>query len=497
MAAVATLLAPRIACAEKDDSLARVLARGELRWGADEQGGEPYVFEDRQGHLVGFEVELAAALGRALGVRAALVQNDWSTLVPALERGTFDVALNGLEVTPARAARVRFSPPYHSFDELLVARRDDTSVQGLAALMGARVGSLANSLGWELARAAGADAQSYEGVDEPLSDLETGRLRGVVLDDVILSRYLPRHPRLRVVAAVGQGQYAFAVRKEAVTLGEALDGAWKTIVADGTWQGIAQRWGLVRAESGAMLRVPEPAGPSREELAGPRLLTPHQLRLFFEGALVTLVLTLASMAVATVLGLGLALVRFEGGWLGRGAGLYVEVVRGTPLLLQLYLLYFGLAPWISLGPWTAAICGLGFNYAAYEAEIYRGALLTVPVGQWEAGAALGMSRALVYRRIVLPQALRRALPGMTNDLISLLKDSSLVSVLTVVELTKRMTIVAVDNHGWFMPGLLCAALYAGLGYPFTRLARRWEAERQRGKGASDDGHRTRPAPALD
>ena len=125
----------------------------------------------------------------------------------------------------------------------------------------------------------------------------------------------------------------------------------------------------------------------------------------------------------------------------------------------------------------AAILGLGLNYAAYEAEIYRArACAAVPVGQMEAALALGMTRRLALRRIILPQALRLALPGVTNDFIALLKDSSLVSVITVVELTKRMTITAVDNRGWLGPGLLCAALYFALGYPLARLARRLERQ---------------------
>src|SRR5204863_9137359 len=91
--------------------------------------------------------------------------------------------------------------------------------------------------------------------------------------------------------------------------------------------------------------------------------------------------------------------------------------------------------------------------------------------------AIGLPRRAALRHVILPQALRIAIPGVTNDFISLLKDSSLVSVLAVVELTKRMTIVAVDNRGWVVPGALCAAIYFLLGYPFARLARRPERRR--------------------
>ena len=209
-------------------------------------------------------------------------------------------------------------------------------------------------------------------------------------------------------------------------------------------------------------------------------LSARQLVLFLQGALVTLVISLAAMALAAPLGLGLALLRLESPRLRPFAAAYVEIVRGTPVLLQLYVLYFGLADMIALGPWTAAIIGLGLNYAAYEAEIYRGAIQAIPGAQWEAAVAIGLSRRAALRHVVLPQALRIATPGVTNDFISLLKDSSLVSVLTVVELTKRLTITAVDNRGWLVPGALCAALYFVLGYPLARVARRLERARRAG-----------------
>ena len=168
------------------------------------------------------------------------------------------------------------------------------------------------------------------------------------------------------------------------------------------------------------------------------------------------------------------------------------------MLLQLYVLYYGLAPVVALDAFTAAVLGLGLNYAAYEAELYRAGLEAVPVEQTEAALALGMSRGLALRRIVLPQAVRVALPGIANDFIALLKDSSLVSVITVVELTKQMTITAVDVRGWLVPGLLCAALYLAMSLPLSRLARRLERRLVRWRDDGDRGARpagaTRPGP---
>jgi polar amino acid transport system substrate-binding protein len=486
LCAAAALTASQARSARAETALERIHRTGTLRWGGDRQGGEPYVYEDpaHPEELRGFEVDLAAALARELGVRAQFVQNDWSTLVPSLERGTFDVALNGLEVTPARAGRIAFSRPYFLFAERLVTRApDQTRLRDLASLRGQRVGTLASSQGWDMLLGAGAVPIPYEGVDEPFIDLEHGRTAAVLLDDIIVDRYQPRHPTLRVAGDLGEGQYAIGVRPADRDLLAAIDGALDRIIASGELQRILAAYGLDGPRQARLAHATSPpaaaiapatAAATPSPAAGPRPLDRHQLLLFLQAAVATLVISTAAMALAIPLGVLLALARL---YLPRVRGLaiaYIEVVRGTPVLLQLYLLYFGLAGVLSLDAWTAAIVGLGLNYAAYEAEIYRAGVQAIPIGQMEAALALGMTRRLALRRIVMPQAFRVALPGMTNDFIALLKDSSLVSVITVVELTKRMTITAVDLRGWLAPGLLCAAMYFAMSYPLARLARRLE-----------------------
>ncbi len=117
---------------------------------------------------------------------------------------------------------------------------------------------------------------------------------------------------------------------------------------------------------------------------------------------------------------------------------------------------------------------LALNYAAYEAEIYRGALEAVAPAQLEAARTLGFSEAQILKLIRGPQAFRYALAPMTNDFVALLKDSSLVSVITVVELTKQTAIYATNVGSWIVPGLLCAAVYLAMSLPLARLARRFE-----------------------
>jgi polar amino acid transport system substrate-binding protein len=181
------------------------------------------------------------------------------------------------------------------------------------------------------------------------------------------------------------------------------------------------------------------------------------------------------MAIAVLIGILTATARIYGGVLLRWLfTIYVETIRGTPVLLQLFVIYYGFSAVVRLPAFIAALVGLGLNYAAYESEIYRGAMEAVPRGQLEAARTLGLSEVQVFRLVRGPQAFRLALAPMTNDFVALLKDSSLVSVITVVELTKQTSIFAANIGSWVVPGAICAALYLALSLPLSRVARALE-----------------------
>jgi len=160
------------------------------------------------------------------------------------------------------------------------------------------------------------------------------------------------------------------------------------------------------------------------------------LPLLLQGALVTLVLSLVSMAIGLVLGLTTALLKLSRRVvLHRIGAAYVSAIRGTPLLVQLFLWYYALPQvGVTLAPFTAALIGLSVNVGAYLAESFRAAIQSVDRGQFEASYSLGMTHAATLRRIILPQSIRTALPTIGNTFVGLVKDSSLVSVITVREL---------------------------------------------------------------
>ena len=203
--------------------------------------------------------------------------------------------------------------------------------------------------------------------------------------------------------------------------------------------------------------------------------TRRYLPSLLRAALITIALSCLSMALAVTLGVCIATGRLYGPRAARLAlTAYVEVMRGTPVLLQLFVIYYGLASAIRLPAFVAAFLGLALNYAAYESEIYRSSLEAVSRGQMEAARTLGFTEWQILRLVRGPQALRLALAPMTNDFVALLKDSSLVSALTVVELTKQTQIFATNLGSWVVPGVLCAALYMAMSLPLSSMARRLE-----------------------
>ena len=208
----------------------------------------------------------------------------------------------------------------------------------------------------------------------------------------------------------------------------------------------------------------------------------EMLPYLLKGAVVTVQVSVLAMALALVLGLVAAIGRLSRNRLLRSvAGVYIEVIRGTPLLVQLFIVYYGLPSYgIRLDPFTAGFLTLGIHYGAYLSEVYRAGILAVDRGQWEAAASIGMRRSTVLREIILPQAIRTILPPIGNYFISMLKDSALVATISVAELLRTgqlrvaVTFRAMDIY------LMVAAIYLAMSYPLALLIRALEKRSSRG-----------------
>ncbi|MFC9351354.1 amino acid ABC transporter permease [Arthrobacter sp. NPDC057013] len=175
----------------------------------------------------------------------------------------------------------------------------------------------------------------------------------------------------------------------------------------------------------------------------------------------TIPLTLASFVIGLALALLVALMRLSRNVVVSGvARFYVSVIRGTPLLVQLFVIFYGLPSLgVKLDPWPSAIIAFSLNVGGYAAEVIRAAILSVPKGQWEAGHTIGMSRSQSLRRIILPQAARVSVPPLSNTFISLVKDTSLASLILVTELFRNAQQIAAFSQEFMVLYLEAALVY--------------------------------------
>ena len=462
----------------------------ELTWGGDSEGGFPYMFPNPKNtdELIGFEVDIVDALAEQMGRKPVYVNNAWENLIPGLNRKLYDISINGLEVTPEHKEVVNFSIPYYKTYLQLAVRKNDNSIKTLEDCKGKKVGTLKESFAQELLEEVGdIDIRTYNVEANTYEDLANGRLDAAFFDHPIALYSAGFNPEIKFVGPeVGELEYAIAVRMEDKELLTEVNKALVALRDSGKLREIYDRWNLWTPTMAAEFndyspskieasRYNEWAEAHRPNLTFAKRLDRYKdaLPAFGRAAIVTMQVSITAMILAITLGLTLAITRvFAPKWIASIATLYIEVVRGTPVLIQLFFIFYGLPSiGVKFSPFWAGAIGLGLNYAAYEAEIYRSGLFAIPRTQWESALALGMTRWQAMREVILPQAVRVVIPPITNDFISLLKDSSLVSIITMVDLTKAYGQISATYYDYFGPGIIVAIIYLLLGLPFVRFAR--------------------------
>ena len=477
--------------ATADDSLGRVRRAQVLRYGSDAEGGGPYAYPDpaNPGRTTGFEVELMGLICGSLGPVPVLYQGQWDALLPTLAAGHVDVVINGYELTDARMARYAASRPYYvyqlqvmglrqgairSFDDLR-QRRPDGKPWVVSVLGGSAAESFIRDQGLD-----SIDLVTFNGATDCMMAVSNGQSDATLQDLPAARFYQPHYPALGLLGPpVGKGYYVLYLRSDDLLLRDALNGQISRLIADGELRALYEKYGIwteAQAELAELATAATSGAMVQESRRGLDLLKQHGWTLGLAAAM-TVFLACASMPLAMLLGLGIALGRLYGpGPLRWLLTALVELIRGTPLMLQLFVLFFLLPRLgLQLPALVAGVLGLALNYSAYESEIYRAGLQAVPVGQMEAALALGMTRSQALRRIIVPQAVRIVIPPVTNDFIALFKDTSVCSVISIVELTKRYSILANSTGGVVEFAAATAVLYLLMSVPLSWLVRRCEA----------------------
>jgi His/Glu/Gln/Arg/opine family amino acid ABC transporter permease subunit len=500
------LLACGLARAQSADALSRVRARGVLRIATDATYSPFEVMDGEK--IVGFDVDLGEELARELGVRAEFVSMEWSGVFAALETGKCDLVMSGVTITTERKKGNAFTRPYFLSGQIFARKKGSLLTRPadflrdrtlIAAVQQETTGQFA----MERAGVPKSQLRGFDALPEALMDLHNDKAAVVVGDEPALRDKIRRDFSDLELAPGGpfvEENLGIVARKDALSLVAALNGALEKTLLDGRYVRIYEKWmgqpatlatlakleavksdgtpvPMVAPEAYSASSLPPGGARGRGALAIRFDVLGEALPLLLRGALTTVVLTVLTLLLGVPLGLGLTLVRLYGpkGFQFLTAG-YIEAVRGTPLLMQIYVLYFVLpAAGLNLPPFLAGLAALSLNAAAYCAEIFRGAVSSIDRGQSEAARALGMTGSQALGRVVLPQAVRRALPALTNEAVALLKDSSLVSVVAISELMRvgkeRATTAGAPTTIY----LAVALLYLFMTLPLTTLARRFEA----------------------
>ncbi|MBJ7900487.1 MAG: ABC transporter permease subunit [Cyanobacteria bacterium RI_101] len=453
-------------------------------------GGSPFVVateptfppfemtDEATGTLTGFDIDLIQAVGTAAGLEVQIESLPFDGIIPALQSGTIQAAISGITITAERAQSVAFSSPYFKAGLAIAVREGNETIQSLEDLKGKKIAVQIGTTGaMEAAKIPGAEVVSFDSAALALQELVNRKVDAVINDGPV-TLFAIKEAGLRGVKVAGESVteefYGIALplaRPGETNQNQALvNYGLFQIIADGKYKALYEKW--FGAEPPFLpLVAPAMVGTQaalEQAQRGPR--EPFFITLFrnlIRGAGVTVLLTVFAVFFGLIGGTLAALALISPAkilqWLFR---IYVEFFRGTPMLVQLFIIYFGLPGLFKeLGmEWTldrfpAAVIALSLNVAAYLAEIIRGGIQSVDPGQWEACQSLGMTPWQTLREVIFPQAFRRVLPPLGNEFITLIKDTSLTAVIGFSELFREGQLVVATTYKAFEVYIAVALVY--------------------------------------
>ncbi|AFZ35847.1 polar amino acid ABC transporter, inner membrane subunit [Stanieria cyanosphaera PCC 7437] len=414
--------------------------------------------------LTGFDVDLMRAIGKEAGLNIQFISLPFDGIIPALQSQTVDAAISGMTITAERAQTVDFSRPYFKAGLAIAVRENEEEIQSFEDLANQKIAVQIGTTGArETAKIPGVEISTFDSASLALQELVNGKVNAVV-NDAPVTLYAIKQANLRGIKIVGElvteEYYGIAFPKNSPNVAK-INTALATLLENGTYDSIYQTW-----FAGEAPELPAAIAETEAETSSPLELG----RLFSNlllGAVVTLMLTAVSVFFGSVVGILIAIALISPysplRWLCRA---YVEFFRGTPLLVQIFMIYFGLPALLqelginfSFERFPAAVTALSLNLGAYLAEIIRGGIQSIEQGQWEASESLGMGSVQTMRYVIFPQALRRILPPLSNEFITLLKDTSLVAIIGFEELFRQGQLIVATTYRAFEVYAAVALVY--------------------------------------
>lgn len=445
---------------ETDPIYERIQQSGELVVGLSADYG-PYEFHaevDGKDKIVGFDVSIAEKIAKDMGVKLKIEELGFDALLGALKTGKIDMVISGMSITEERLKEVDFSDPYYIVKQKVLVRKDDADkFKSTADFNGVPVGAQKQTTQEDLAKneMTGSEVTSLQKVPDLINNLINQKIDAVVLEEPIAEAYVQQSDNVAIAPVEfeqGEKVTAIAISKNTPVLKQHVNES----IAEINDQNLLD--GYLKDANELMFQEDQ-------------TFFQKYLPYYLSGAKYTILLAFVGVLFGMIVGSLLALMKLSKNKILRFLAIaYIEYVRGTPLLVQIFIVYFGTGVLgLDLSKLVAGCIAVSLNSGAYVAEIVRAGINAVNKGQTEAARSLGMNQKEAMRYIVFPQAIKNILPALGNEFVTIIKESSVVSVIGVSELIFQTGVVQGASFKPFLPYVIVSLIYFVMTFCTSRL----------------------------
>ncbi|HFV7526849.1 TPA: ABC transporter permease subunit [Staphylococcus aureus] len=446
--------------AEQNQTWEKIKERGELRVGLSADYA-PMEFEhtvNGKTEYAGVDIDLAKKIAKDNNLKLKIVNMSFDSLLGALKTGKIDIIISGMTSTPERKKQVDFSDSYMMTKNIMLVKKDKVSeYKDIKDFNNKKVGAQKGTEQEKIAQTEieNASITSLSRLPDVILALKSGKVEGAVVEKPVAEAYLKQNPKLgisNVKFNEEEKDTVIAVPKDSPKLLSQINKTIKEV-----------------KDKGLIDKYMTNAANAMNDDSG---FISKYGSFFLKGIKITILISLIGVALGSILGAFVALMKLSKikiiSWI---ASIYIEILRGTPMLVQVFIVFFGITAALGLDI-SALVCGtiaLVINSSAYIAEIIRAGINAVDEGQMEAARSLGLNYRQTMKSVIMPQAIKNILPALGNEFVTLIKESSIVSTIGVGEIMFNAQVVQGISFDPFTPLLVAAALYFVLTFVLTRI----------------------------
>ncbi|HDK7414191.1 TPA: ABC transporter permease subunit [Staphylococcus aureus] len=446
--------------AEQDQTWEKIKERGELRVGLSADYA-PMEFEhtvNGKTEYAGVDIDLAKKIAKDNNLKLKIVNMSFDSLLGALKTGKIDIIISGMTSTPERKKQVDFSDSYMMTKNIMLVKKDKVNeYKDIKDFNNKKVGAQKGTEQEKIAQTEieNASITSLSRLPDVILALKSGKVEGAVVEKPVAEAYLKQNPKLgisNVKFNEEEKDTVIAVPKDSPKLLSQINKTIKEV-----------------KDKGLIDKYMTNAANAMNDDSG---FISMYGSFFLKGIKITILISLIGVALGSILGAFVALMKLSKikiiSWI---ASIYIEILRGTPMLVQVFIVFFGITAALGLDI-SALVCGtiaLVINSSAYIAEIIRAGINAVDKGQMEAARSLGLNYRQTMKSVIMPQAIKNILPALGNEFVTLIKESSIVSTIGVGEIMFNAQVVQGISFDPFTPLLVAAALYFVLTFVLTRI----------------------------